>query len=84
MYACICHGLTYADVEQGARRADFRPDALVRDLQLDDESCCGRCANEVDQMLARCPARSAEWEATAYHEHGGRVPWKRKPASSIV
>ncbi len=46
MYLCICKGLTESHVRRVALDVEGNPEALVAALGLEDEDCCGRCANK--------------------------------------
>jgi bacterioferritin-associated ferredoxin len=52
MYACVCRGLTEADVRQVGSRGAVSPDLLVTVLGLDHASCCGRCLRRLDELIA--------------------------------
>ncbi len=58
MYVCLCKGLTESDVKRQARSASFTVDALMVDLGLHDDDCCGRCANDVEEFEA---IAATEW-----------------------
>ena len=60
MYVCLCKGVTVADVKQAARAGHTTAEALIVALGLRDPECCGRCALEIDEMLAL----AAPWPAT--------------------
>jgi bacterioferritin-associated ferredoxin len=51
MYACICRGITEADVRRVGRAGVTAPDRLIAVLGLDDERCCGRCALQVGAFV---------------------------------
>ncbi len=51
MYICLCKGLTESDVEQMGALGLIRPESLTRSLGLEDEDCCGRCANNLEELL---------------------------------
>jgi bacterioferritin-associated ferredoxin len=51
MYACVCLGLTEADVRCAGRAGARTPDALVRVLGLDQATCCGRCLLQIDDFV---------------------------------
>jgi bacterioferritin-associated ferredoxin len=52
MYVCLCKGITELDVQRAAETGSITPDALVTRLGLADENCCGRCAREIDGIVA--------------------------------
>jgi bacterioferritin-associated ferredoxin len=51
MYACICKGITEADVRGAGRAGIMAPGQLVAVFGLDDEGCCGRCAVDVQAFV---------------------------------
>jgi len=51
MYACVCLGLTDADVRHAGRAGAVTPDALVRVLGLDQATCCGRCLLHIEEFV---------------------------------
>jgi bacterioferritin-associated ferredoxin len=51
MYVCLCKGLTETDVRRAAQRCAWRVEALRVALELDDDYCCGRCAESLDELL---------------------------------
>jgi bacterioferritin-associated ferredoxin len=51
MYACVCLGLTEAEVRRVGRDGTVTPDALVHALGLDQATCCGRCLLELDNFV---------------------------------
>jgi bacterioferritin-associated ferredoxin len=58
VYVCLCKGLTESDVKRQARSASFTVDALMVDLGLQDDDCCGRCANDAEEFAA---IAATEW-----------------------
>jgi bacterioferritin-associated ferredoxin len=51
MYACICRGITEADVRRAGGAGITAPDRLIAVLGLDDERCCGRCAVQIEEFV---------------------------------
>ena len=51
MYVCLCKGLTERDVRDAGQGPSVNPESLVRCLGLDDEECCGRCAEKIDEIV---------------------------------
>lgn len=68
MYICLCKGLTESDVRQAGVAGHIEPGQLITRFGWDDSECCGRCADQIDEMatlaaeslpcLATCPVRS--------------------------
>jgi len=52
VYVCLCKGLTESDVKRQARCGSFTVEALLMDLGLQDDDCCGRCANDAEEFEA--------------------------------
>jgi bacterioferritin-associated ferredoxin len=67
MYICLCKGLTESDVRQAGEAGHIEPAQLITRFGWDDSECCGRCADQIDEMatlaaeplpcFATCPAR---------------------------
>ena len=51
MYACVCLGLTEADVRTAGRAGAHSADSLVRVLGLDQATCCGRCLLHIEDFV---------------------------------
>jgi bacterioferritin-associated ferredoxin len=51
VYACSCRQITEAEVRRVGRSGINRPDNLVHTLGLDDASCCGRCALDIERFV---------------------------------
>ena len=51
MYMCSCKALSKADVRQVGRGGVTAPDALIRVLHLNDEDCCGQCADRIQDFV---------------------------------
>jgi bacterioferritin-associated ferredoxin len=60
MYACICRGVTEADVRQAGRAGIIAPEELLTVLGLDDPRCCGRCAARIEDFVALARQGAAE------------------------
>ncbi len=56
MYVCLCKGLTESDVKRTAQYTGLGDavDAalLTTVLGWDDEECCGRCAKNLEELVA--------------------------------
>lgn len=51
MYVCSCKALTKADVRQVGRGGITTPDALIAVLHLNDDDCCGQCAEQIQDFI---------------------------------
>jgi bacterioferritin-associated ferredoxin len=52
MYVCLCKGITESDVRKLGRGGVLPPDLLAATLGIDEESCCGRCARNIQELVA--------------------------------
>ncbi len=52
MYVCLCKGLTESDVRQVAQDGRVCPETLKTCLGLEDDDCCGRCAKNIQELIA--------------------------------
>ena len=50
MYLCLCKGIKEADVVQAGRRGVLRADQLIAVFGLEDDECCGRCADDIEEF----------------------------------
>jgi bacterioferritin-associated ferredoxin len=60
VYLCLCKGLTEADVKRQARCGSRGVEALIADLGLEDDDCCGRCAMDACEFES---IAAIEWES---------------------
>ena len=51
MFLCICKGVRARDVERLGQAGVVEPEALTAALELDDDGCCGRCADNIDEFV---------------------------------
>ena len=51
MYACVCRGVTVADVRRAGASGVIAADSLIAALRLDDRRCCGRCRLNIDHFV---------------------------------
>jgi bacterioferritin-associated ferredoxin len=52
MYICLCKGLTESDVQRACESGIESGDCLIKQMGWDDEDCCGRCANKVEDLIS--------------------------------
>jgi bacterioferritin-associated ferredoxin len=69
MFVCLCKGLTESDVRLAGTTCPLEADALTQALGLDDRDCCGRCARNIDRLvaLASCPSPCAASLSASTH-----------------
>ncbi len=51
MYACLCKGLTEADIQRAVGPEGQVNATVIAALGLDDETACGRCLHDIDDFL---------------------------------
>jgi bacterioferritin-associated ferredoxin len=51
VYVCSCKAVRVSDVERAAQSGCTTPGALIAMLELDDPMCCGRCIEEIDEIV---------------------------------
>lgn len=59
MYVCLCKGITESDLCRAVPCGSADPNALIKVLGLDDEACCGRCVENVDELVALASTQCA-------------------------
>ena len=59
MYVCLCKGVTESEVRRVACSGTTTAEALIVALGLKDEECCGRCAEDIEDLVALA---LSEWE----------------------
>ena len=52
MYVCLCKGLTEADIRRMAPKRELCPETFRACFGFDDEECCGRCAENLPDLIA--------------------------------
>lgn len=52
MYVCLCKGLTESDIRRLAQSSAREAEALTTALGLQDDDCCGRCARNIEELVA--------------------------------
>lgn len=66
MYVCLCKGITESDLRAATPAGEAHPQAVIKLLGLDDDDCCGRCVENIDELTAlvseqclECPLASS-------------------------
>ena len=62
MFLCLCQCVKKSDVQQLGRLGVITPEALTTALKLDDDDCCGRCADNIEEFV---DVARAEWVTIA-------------------
>ena len=52
MYICLCKGIKESDVLELGRAGVVCPKALADALGVNEEDCCGRCARNIQELVA--------------------------------
>jgi bacterioferritin-associated ferredoxin len=52
VYICLCRGIKETDVRELGRAGVVCPEALTTALGVDQEDCCGRCARNIEELVA--------------------------------
>lgn len=52
MYVCLCKGITESDIRKLGCAGFLHPDLLAATLGIDEENCCGRCARNIEELVA--------------------------------
>ena len=60
MYICLCRGLTESDVQQAGRNGVVNEAELIATFGLKDTGCCGRCAKNIDELVALAAGQLAQ------------------------
>ena len=58
MYICLCKGIRESDVRDLGRAGVLCPESLTAALGMDQEDCCGRCARNIEELVALA---AGEW-----------------------
>jgi bacterioferritin-associated ferredoxin len=58
VYICLCKGITESDVRKLGCGGFLTPDMLAITLGIDEENCCGRCARNIQELVALA---AGEW-----------------------
>jgi bacterioferritin-associated ferredoxin len=60
MYVCLCKGITESDLRRAAPAGETTPETLITVLGLEDEDCCGRCMENIEDLAALVSSRCHE------------------------
>jgi bacterioferritin-associated ferredoxin len=66
MYVCLCKGITESAVRECGRQGCMTPEKLAATLGIDQDDCCGRCANHIEEFMAIAT------DAVPAHAYSGR------------
>lgn len=51
MFACVCRGITESEVRRAGAGGVTAPGDLIAVFSLNDQTCCGRCADCIDEFV---------------------------------
>jgi bacterioferritin-associated ferredoxin len=57
MYVCLCKGLAESDIHRAAQCAGAHPEGLIEALGLEDDDCCGRCVENIRELVTIASTR---------------------------
>ena len=50
MFLCVCKAIRVSDAVDAAHSGVDTPDLIRRHFGFDDDECCGRCADEIEDV----------------------------------
>ena len=50
MFLCVCKTIRVSDAVDAAESGVDTPDSIRRHFGFDDDECCGRCADEIEDV----------------------------------
>ena len=53
MFLCVCKAIRISDGVAAAKAGFDSPDSMKQVFGLEEEGCCGRCAEHIDSFVAR-------------------------------
>ena len=59
MYVCICKGVTDEQVQLAVSEHGPDPHSLITAFEF-DRDCCGRCAEDIEELIQLATRRSAK------------------------
>ena len=51
MFACVCRGITESEVRRAGAGGVTSPSDLIAVFSLNDQTCCGRCIECIDEFV---------------------------------
>jgi|CXWL01.1.fsa_nt_gi bacterioferritin-associated ferredoxin len=52
MYICLCRGISESAIKRLGEEGVLCPNALARELGLNEPDCCGRCLKNIERLTA--------------------------------
>ena len=52
MFLCVCKAVRISDAVDAAREGHDTPALIRRHFGFDDDECCGRCAEDIEEVTA--------------------------------
>ena len=62
MFLCVCKAVRVSEAVDAARSGIDSPESIRTFFGFDDDECCGRCANEIEDVAALVREMMAEDE----------------------
>ena len=50
MFLCVCKAVRVSEAVDAARAGVDTPDSIREHFGFDDDECCGRCAEQIDDL----------------------------------
>ena len=64
MFLCVCKAVRVSEAVDAARAGVHTPESIRRHFGFDDE-CCGRCAEEIDDLAVMVQVELCKSDGTA-------------------
>lgn len=65
MYVCVCKSITDRDLADSWAAMQPDPERLAEELGLQDDDCCGYCAEHIDDLVDVAALRSFRLQKAA-------------------
>ncbi len=65
MFLCVCKAVRVSEAVDAARASVDTPESIRRHLGFDDDECCGRCAEEIDDLAVMAQVELCKIDGTA-------------------
>ena len=65
MFLCVCKAVRVSEAVDAARADVDTPESIRRHFEFDDDECCGRCAEEIDDLAVMVQVELCKSDGTA-------------------